>query len=41
MTSPENIRISWADYDWYNTGLNPVRPVRFIPEKVGFFKGRF
>ena len=40
MTSIDDI-MSWADYDWYNTGLNPVRPVRFIPEKVGFLKGRF
>ena len=29
-TSIDDIVSSWNDYDWYNTGLNPVKPVRFI-----------
>ena len=40
MTSIDDI-MSWADYDWYNTGLNPVKPVSFTAGKVGFFKGTY
>ena len=29
MTSIDDI-INWPDHDWYNTELNPVKPVSFI-----------
>ena len=29
-TSIDDIVMGWNEYDWYNTGLNPVKPVRFI-----------
>ena len=30
MTAIEDIQMGWSDYDWYNTGLNPIRPVSLI-----------
>ena len=30
ITSIDDIEGNWNGYDWYNTGLNPVKPVRFI-----------
>ena len=37
MTSIDDIVKNWPDYDWYNTGLNPVRPVSFTAGRMGFF----
>ena len=47
MTSIDDIILSWKDYPWYNTGLNPIRPVTFNPgrmtqnqlENLPFFDG--
>ena len=29
MTSVDDILGVWKDYVWYNTGLNPIKPVTF------------
>ena len=36
MTSIDDI-IYWPDIDWYNTGLNPVKPVSFTAGKWNLF----
>ena len=36
MTSIDDIQASWADYDWCNTELNPVKPVNFTAERSVF-----
>ena len=41
MTAIDDIVMNWPDYDWYNTGLNPVRPVSFTAGRMGFFYGGF
>ena len=32
ITCNSDILSNWAGYDWYNTGLNPVKTVCFIDE---------
>ena len=33
MTSIDDIMMSWKDYDWYNTGVNPIKAVTFNAER--------
>ena len=39
MTSIDDLQF-WSDYTWYNTGLNPVRPVSFTAGRVGLVYGK-
>ena len=34
MTSIDDIQKAWSDYDWYNTELNPVKPVNFTAKRI-------
>ena len=38
MTSIDDIL--YIEDDWYNTGLNPIRPVSFTAGRVGFVFGK-
>ena len=40
MTSIDDIYSAWPDYDWYNTGLNPIKPVSFTAGRAGFVFGK-
>ena len=30
VSTIDDIAVNWDGYDWYNTGLNPIKPVSVV-----------